>query len=66
LPERVACACCGCVESSKKGFWGRTERPTVVLGVACTCVRAMGGLERQRVRIGFFGGGDGVGVGGGK
>merc|ERR1712159_154085 len=66
LPERVACACCGWIESSKKGVGGRQERPTVVLGVACTCVRAMGGLERQRVRIGVLRGGDGVGVGGGK
>ena len=62
LRARVA----GVSNHQKKGVGGRTERPTVVLGVACTCVRAMGGLERQRVRIGFFGGGDGVGVGGGK
>ena len=54
LPERVACACCRWIESSKKGVGGRQERPTVVLVVACTCVRAMGGLERQRVRIGVL------------
>ena len=62
LPERVACACCGWLESSKKGVLGSDRasdgRPRCCLHM-CACDGRVGG---QRVRIGVLRGGDGVSV----
>lgn len=48
LPERVACACCGCVESSKKGVLGSDRasdgRPRCCLHM-CACDGRVGEAE---------------------
>jgi len=48
LPERVACACCGWLESSKKGVWGSDRasdgRPRCCLHM-CACDGRVGEAE---------------------
>jgi len=48
LPERVACACCGCVESSKERGWGSDRasdgRPSCCLHM-CACDGRVGEAE---------------------
>merc|ERR1712159_229829 len=48
LPERVACACCGWLESSKKGVWGSDrasdDRPRCCLHM-CACDGRVGEAE---------------------